>query len=192
MGSYHILTLSYCDRQWLVCISMIFPKFWELHSHQHHRKWIRVDHFTDHLDNFANSSSLRLVLVKYRHIFPHRPKVHGYWVLVPAKKHWKILWKGPHYCDDYNGLDGVSNHQPHECWLNRSFGCRSKKTSKLRVTRLCAGNSPETGEFPAQMASNAENAFIRWRHHVSPVGNMICHRNASIIFHVHAVSSYAL
>ena len=36
----------------------------------------------------------------------------------------------------------------------------SKKTSKLRVTGLCAGNSPVTGEFPAQMASNAENVSI--------------------------------
>ena len=41
----------------------------------------------------------------------------------------------------------------------------SKKTSKLRVTGLCAGNSPETGEFPAQMASNAENVSIWWCHH---------------------------
>ena len=24
------------------------------------------------------------------------------------------------------------------------------------------------GEFPAQMASNAENVFIRWRHHAIP------------------------
>ena len=40
-----------------------------------------------------------------------------------------------------------------------------KKTSKLRVTGLCAGNSPGTGEFPAQMASNAENVSIWWRHH---------------------------
>ena len=55
----------------------------------------------------------------------------------------------------HNGLDGVSNHQSHDCLLNRLFGCRSKKTSKLRVTGLCAGNSPGTGEFPAQMASNA-------------------------------------
>ena len=39
------------------------------------------------------------------------------------------------------------------------------KTSKLRVTGLCAGNSPGTGEFPAQMASNAENVSIWWRHH---------------------------
>ena len=31
-----------------------------------------------------------------------------------------------------------------------------RKTSKLRVTGLCAANSPVTGEFLAQMASNAE------------------------------------
>ena len=35
----------------------------------------------------------------------------------------------------------------------------------LRATGLCAGNSPGTGEFPAQMASNAENVSIWWRHH---------------------------
>ena len=64
-----------------------------------------------------------------------------------------------------NGRDSVSNHQPHDCLLNRLFRRRSKKTSKLRVTGLCAGNSPGTGEFPAQMASNAENVSIWWRHH---------------------------
>ena len=65
----------------------------------------------------------------------------------------------------HNELDGVSDHQPHDCLLNRLFGCRSKKTSKLRVTGLCVGNSPGTGEFSAQMASNAENVSIWWRHH---------------------------
>ena len=30
----------------------------------------------------------------------------------------------------------------------------------------CVGNSPGTGEFPAQMASNAENVTIWLRHHV--------------------------
>ena len=43
--------------------------------------------------------------------------------------------------------------------------CRSKKTSKLCVTGLCEGNSPVTGEFPTQKASNAENISIWWRHH---------------------------
>ena len=33
---------------------------------------------------------------------------------------------------------------------------RSKKTSMLRVPGICKGNSPVTGEFPAQKASNAE------------------------------------
>ena len=42
-------------------------------------------------------------------------------------------------------------------YFNRSFRRRSKKTSKLRVTGLCTGNSPVTGEFPIQMANNAEN-----------------------------------
>ena len=36
----------------------------------------------------------------------------------------------------------------------------------IRFTGLCAGNSPVTGEFPAQMASNIENVCIWWGHHV--------------------------
>ena len=63
----------------------------------------------------------------------------------------------------HNGCDGVSNHQPHDCLLNRLF--RSKKKLKLRVTALCAGKSPVAGEFPAQRASNTENVSISWRHH---------------------------
>ena len=39
------------------------------------------------------------------------------------------------------------------------------KKSKLRVTGLCAENSPVTGEFLAYMASNVANVW--WRHHVS-------------------------
>ena len=66
----------------------------------------------------------------------------------------------------HNERDGVSNYQPRHCLLNRFFKRRSKKTSMLRVTGLCVGNSPVTGEFPAQMASNTENVSILWRHHV--------------------------
>ena len=64
----------------------------------------------------------------------------------------------------HNERDGVSIHQPRDCLLNRLLRRRSKKTSKLRVTGLCVGNSPETGEFPTQRASNAENVSIWWRH----------------------------
>ena len=70
-----------------------------------------------------------------------------------------LLWR-------HNEHDGVSNHQPHECLLSLPSRRRSKKTSKLRVTSLGAGNSPETGEFPAKIASNTENVTIWWRHHV--------------------------
>ena len=66
----------------------------------------------------------------------------------------------------HNGRDGISNHQPHHCLLNHLFRHRSKKTSKLRITGLCVGNSPVTGEFPTQMASNAENVSIWWCLHV--------------------------
>ena len=64
-----------------------------------------------------------------------------------------------------NGRDSISNCRRIDCLLNRLFRRRSKKESKLRVTGLCDGNSPVTGEFPTQRASNAENISIRWRHH---------------------------
>ena len=47
----------------------------------------------------------------------------------------------------HNGRDDVSNHPPQDCSLNH-LG---------------------TGEFPAQMASNAENVSIWWRHHVCDI-----------------------
>ena len=57
------------------------------------------------------------------------------------------------------------------CLLNHLIRRTSKKTSKLRVTGLWAGNSPVTGEFPAQRASNAENVSIWWRHHEEHLRN---------------------
>ena len=78
-----------------------------------------------------------------------------YWIIC-SHKNITLQWR-------HNGRDGVSDHQPHDCLLNRLFRRRSKKTSKLRVTGLCVGNWPITGEFPTQRASNAENVFIWWR-----------------------------
>ena len=76
------------------------------------------------------------------------------WVVIPLR------WR-------HNGRDGVSNHQPHACLLNRLFRRRLKKTSKFRVTGICVGNSPGTGDFPAQRASDAENVSVWWRHHAT-------------------------
>ena len=65
----------------------------------------------------------------------------------------------------HNERDGVSNHQRHDCLRNRLFKRRSNEKEKLRVTGLCVGISPVTGEFPAQRACNMENVSIWWRHH---------------------------
>ena len=62
----------------------------------------------------------------------------------------KFQWKFNPFLWRHNRRDGVSNLQPDECLLNRSFRRRSKKTSKLRVTGLCAGNSPEPVNFTTQ------------------------------------------
>ena len=83
------------------------------------------------------------------------------WFWFAFRRYWYIM--ALHWCHNERG--GVSNNQPYDLLLNRSFGCRSKKTSKLRVIGLCEGNSQVTDEFPAQRASNAENISIWWRHH---------------------------
>ena len=87
------------------------------------------------------------------------------WVL-NILRHCALQWR-------YIERDGVSNHQPRYYLLNCLFRCRSRKTSKLRVTGLCAWNSPLTGGYPAQKANNAENGSIWWRHH----GNVFTYRD---------------
>ena len=69
----------------------------------------------------------------------------------------------------------MSNHQPHDCLLNRLFRRRSKKTSKVRLTGLCEGNSPVNGEFPTQRASNTQNVSIWWRHYVISPLHILLH-----------------
>ena len=92
---------------------------------------------------------------------------------------WKFKGYIPGELDQYpsqwrhNERDGVSNHQPHDCLINRFFTHGSKKTLKLRVTGLFVGNSSVFGEFPAQMASNAENVSIWWRHHVNSSSSFV-------------------
>ena len=84
--------------------------------------------------------------------------IHHFENVAQVEQHLALQWR-------HNERDCVSNHQPHEYLLKRLFRRRSKKSSKLRVTGLCAGISPVTGEFPAQRASNAENVSIWSRHH---------------------------
>ena len=44
-------------------------------------------------------------------------------------------------------------------------GADQRKKTKLCVTGLCKGNTPVTGEFPAQRAINAKNVPIWWHHY---------------------------
>ena len=86
-------------------------------------------------------------------------------VLYNIWKKVKTRWVSNNYQWRHDECDGVLNLQRLDCLLSHLFRRRSKKTSKLRVTGLCEGNSQLTGEFPAQKASNVENVSVWWRHH---------------------------
>ena len=95
----------------------------------------------------------------------------------------------------HNKRAGVSNHRRLQCLLNCWFRCGSKKTPKLRVTGLCEGNSPVTGEFPAQRVSNAEKVSIWWRHHdcpLSPWSTGIDTRDMETLFHMQYINKLYL
>ena len=99
---------------------------------------------------------LAIVLIETMDAYPwHGNDLH---ITGPSRMDSALQWH-------HNEHDGVSNHWRLECLLKHLFRRRSKKTSKLRTTGLYIGNSPETGEFPAQRASNADNVPIWWRHH---------------------------
>ena len=83
----------------------------------------------------------------------HYIKHYGRWL---STGWWRIIslhWR-------HNVHDGVSNHQPHSCLRNRLFRRRSKKTSKLRVTGLCVGNSP--GSVTRILVTHDD--VIKWKH----------------------------
>ena len=67
------------------------------------------------------------------------------WILIGMDWYSTLQWR-------QNERASVSNHQPHDCLLNCLFRRRSKKTSKLRVTGLCAGNSPVPVNSPHKRA----------------------------------------
>ena len=141
-------------------------------GHEHSSKWPtrsqrNYDPFVEESD-VDRFNELKLVTEKcmmtvgsnYMDFFNHTKLT----VVLPANRLVMLQWR-------HNERGGVSDHQSHGCLLKRLFRLRSKKTSKLRLTGLCAGNSPVTGEypvtgeFPAQKASNAGNVSIWWRHH---------------------------
>ena len=83
-----------------------------------------------------------------------------------------------------NGRDSVSNHQPHDCLLNRLFRRRSKKTSKLRVTGLCCGEFTGDRWIPRTNGQLRGKCFhlmtslwaipmlVRWRLYIEPTDRL--------------------
>ena len=66
----------------------------------------------------------------------------------------------------HNGRNGVSNHQPHDCLLNRVFRRRSKKTPKFRFNGLCARNSPVTSSSLPEIDRHVADdnwTYASWR-----------------------------
>ena len=77
---------------------------------------------------------------------------------------WCMVFPIPLHWRDHE-RNGVSNHEPHDCFLNRLFRRRSNKTSKLASLAFVwwPMNSP------SQRAKNAENVSIWWRLHANMV-----------------------
>ena len=76
----------------------------------------------------------------------------------------------------HNERDGISNHRRIDWSLHRLFRRRSKKTSKLRVTGFCEGNSSVTSKFPAQRDTKVS---IWWRHPGKVLE--ICHKTLTTV-----------
>ena len=95
----------------------------------------------------------------------------GWWLETPSHPLWRHCNEDDHHqlLETFQCPINVSHCRlkspASRLFTQPSFRRRSKKTSKLRVTGLCAGNSQVTGEFAAQRASNAESVSIWWRHH---------------------------
>ena len=120
-----------------------------------------LSQYEDHIAKYRDSHYKDVMVVRPSYLYNGNPC---------TGKMTSLYWDGPlitfHAVSRYNSLqwhrhgrNGVSNHQHHDCLFNRLFRRISKKTSKLRVTGLCVGNSPVTGEFPTQRASYAKKSF---------------------------------
>ena len=131
--------------------------------------WNRNTKLFIHKIAFQNVCEMAAILswgIWVKHSVPLASAVYGFHCLMHE---WIDAMFYCFTCDSlhwrHNDHDGVSNHQPHGCLLNRLFRRRSKKTSKLRVTGLCVGNSPGPVNSPHKGPVTRKNASIWWRHH---------------------------
>ena len=71
----------------------------------------------------------------------------------------------PLKCYHYNGIIMGIKSPASRLFTQAFIQVQIKENIKLCITGLCVGNSPVTGEFLGQRASNAKNVSIWWRHH---------------------------
>ena len=105
-----------------------------------HHFSLLVEQFVDLYSNcncleYCEISNRLLILTPYCAPRWHGKGARGTCIYQKHVSHIFLQWR-------HNERDGVSNHQRLDCLLNRLLRYRSKKTSKLRVTGLCEGNSP--------------------------------------------------
>ena len=65
----------------------------------------------------------------------------------------------------HNGRDGVSDHQPYHCLLNRLFMRRSKKTSNSASLAFVRGINRRPVNSPQKWPVTQKKVSIWWHHH---------------------------
>ena len=90
----------------------------------------------------------------------------------------------------HNGRDGVLNHQPHDRLLNRLYRCRSKKTSKIRVTGLYVGNSPATGKWFHWMMSSWDCLKVHTKNYTHGSRLFMCSQSFILVSFTHIIRGY--
>ena len=101
-------------------------------------------------------NNITKIYKKYNSKFTSQAVPYQYWKQIQSMHHAFII-RSLHW--RHNDHDGVSNHQPHGCLLQPFSQTQIKENIKA------PRHGPLCGEFTAQMASNAENVSIWWRHH---------------------------
>ena len=89
---------------------------------------------------------IKYSMARASHVGPlNLDQTQPYDLLIRYTSYISKIFKNPSLRWRYNERDGVSNHQPYDCFLNLLSRRRSKKTSKLRITTAHA--------FPYRVAS---------------------------------------
>ena len=83
------------------------------------------------------------------------------------RRMWLFVWHATSYSYAYYG-DGAMASQITSLTIvysNVYSGADQRKHKSSASLAFVRGDSPVTGEFPAQRASNTENMSISWRRH---------------------------